>query len=80
MLYYGYMEYVPKLFGAIGLLIITYGIFEKRELRRDVLFALGGLGLLIYSISLMDPIFIPLQIVFIGASLYEIIVIKRRRT
>jgi len=70
------IELLPKFFGAIGLLLITWAIFAKGEVKQDIIFILGGLGLLVYSISLRDPIFIPLQIVFIIASLYEIVKIK----
>ncbi len=66
------MEHLPRILGAIGLLLITWGIFIDKETRQDVIFALGGAALLVYSISLRDPIFIPLQIVFIAASLIEL--------
>jgi lipid-A-disaccharide synthase-like uncharacterized protein len=65
-------EYVFKIFGIIGLLIITAGIFSKNETAQDKVFAIGGIFLLLYSIHLHDPIFITLQAVFILASLYEI--------
>ncbi len=69
-------ESLARIFGVIGLLLITWAIFAKNEIKQDIIFVLGGLGLLVYSISLRDPIFIPLQIVFIIASLYEILKIK----
>ena len=72
------IEYLPKICGAIGLLCITYGIFIKNEVKQDLLFITGGVGLLVYSISLKDPIFIALQIIFILASLYEIGKIKKK--
>jgi len=72
------IEYLPKIAGAIGLLLITWGIFIKKEIKQDWIFALGGLFLLGYSISLRDPIFIPLQIVFVLASLYEIMKLKKK--
>jgi lipid-A-disaccharide synthase-like uncharacterized protein len=65
-------EYVYKIFGIVGLLIITTGIFSKKETAQDKVFATGGIFLLLYSIHLHDPIFITLQAVFILASLYEI--------
>ncbi len=65
-------RYIFKLFGIIGLLIITTGIFSKSQTAQDKIFATGGLFLLLYSIHLHDPIFITLQSVFILASLYEI--------
>jgi len=71
------IDLLPKLFGALGLILITWGIFVRKETKQDWIFALGGLFLLVYSISLRDPIFIPLQIIFILASLYEIHKIKK---
>lgn len=67
-----------KLIGAIGLLFITWGIFIKRETEQDIIFAVGGLFLLAYSIFLRDPIFIPLQIIFTGASIFELIKLKKK--
>jgi hypothetical protein len=61
-----------KILGSLGLLLITWGIFIKQETKQDWIFALGGLFLLAYSIYLNDVIFITLQLVFTGASLYEI--------
>lgn len=72
-------DILPKLLGAAGLVCITYGIFLKREVRQDMVFALGGFLLLVYSISVKDPIFIPLQIVFTGASIYEIYAIRKKK-
>lgn len=68
---------IPKLFGIAGLLLITYGIFAKNENRQDWIFVAGGIGLLVYSIHLRDPIFIILQIVFIAASLYELMTLNK---
>ncbi len=70
---------VAKAFGIVGVLCITYGIFVKKEVHQDIVFALGGLALLVYSIYLRDPIFIPLQIIFTLASLYKIYKIKRKK-
>jgi len=64
--------FIFKALGATGLLLITWGIFVKKETKQDWMFSLGGLFLLAYSIYLKDPIFITLQIVFTLASLYEI--------
>ena len=69
---------ITKIFGAIGLLLITWGIFAKNEIKQDWIFVLGGLGLLVYSIYLKDPIFIPLQIIFVGASLFEIYKLSKK--
>jgi len=71
------MDSLPQIMGAIGLLCITSGIFIAQELRRDLIFILGGSLLLVYSITLKDPVFIPLQIIFILASGFNIL--RRRR-
>lgn len=74
---YTHMEAIVfKTLGAIGLLLITWGIFIKKEIKQDWIFALGGMCLLAYSISLRDPIFITLQVVFTLASLFEVYKIK----
>ncbi len=71
------MVYLIKIVGAIGLILITGGNFVKNEIKQDWIFSLGGIFLLAYSIYLKDPIFIPLQIIFTLASLYEIYTLKR---
>ena len=53
------------IFGIIGLLIISYCVWVKNERQKDLLLILGGLSLLVYSISIHDAIFIILQIIFI---------------
>lgn len=74
------MELLPKILGALGLIFITSGVLIKKEIKQDIFFVIGGLLLLIYSIYLRDPVFIPLQIIFTIASLYEIYTIKRSPT
>lgn len=59
------------------MLLISGGILKKKETSQDWIFVAGGLCLLVYSIYLKDPIFIPLQIIFIGASLYELHKLKK---
>jgi len=61
-----------QLIGAIGLVIITAGVLIEDNRKQSRYFVVGGLCLLVYSIHLKDPIFIPLQIIFTAASLYEI--------
>ena len=68
-----------KILGIIGVLFITYGIYVKNEIKQDSIFILGGLCLLAYSIYQRDPIFIPLQIIFISGSLIEIIKLKKKK-
>lgn len=70
------MDLVFKLVGALGLLLITGGVLTTQPGRRNILFTVGGIGLLVYSIYLKDPVFIPLQLVFILASLHEL---RKRR-
>ena len=60
------------IFGIIGLIIISYAIWLKNEKRQDELFVLGGIFLLIYSVSIHDLVFIVLQVVFIASALIEI--------
>jgi len=62
-----------KILGALGLILITIGTLIKNRKEEHVLFLLGGLSLLVYSISIRDPIFIPLQIIFTIASAYYLI-------
>jgi len=73
------LSIIVKIFGALGLILITWGIFEKNIRHRDRIYAIGGSGLLIYSLYLKDPIFIPLQIIFILSSLYHIHTLKKKR-
>lgn len=70
---------IIKILGAIGLLLITWGIFEKDLRHRDRIYIIGGSALLIYSVYLKDPIFIPLQIFFIIASIIHIHQQKKKR-
>ncbi len=72
------IAFLARLCGIIGLLHITYGVFVKDEMRQDMLFVAGGFGLLVYSINLKDPIFIPLQIIFILAGVYEMYTLKKK--
>ncbi len=60
------------IFGILGLLIISFSIWLKNERRQDILFVIGGVSLLLYSISIGDIIFIILQIVFIVSALIEL--------
>lgn len=69
---------ISRIFGIIGLLIITYAIFIKQETRQDWFFVLGGVCLFYYSYTLGDPVFMTLQVVFSGASLYEIYTLKKK--
>lgn len=61
------------IFGVIGLIVISISIWLKNEKRQDVLFIIGGIFLLVYSISIENLIFSALQIVFIISALAEIV-------
>lgn len=81
MLYCGYMG-LPlffKLAGAAGLLLISYGVLVKSERRQDEIFILGSAGLLAYSLFLRDPIFVPLQVVFMLVSAMELVKKRKKR-
>lgn len=67
-----------KLLGVLGLLLITAGILIRNRKHEDILYFLGGLCLLAYSISIRDWIFITLQVVFIAAALYDYLRMRMR--
>ena len=60
------------IFGIIGLILISYAIWIKKEIKQDLFFLFGGISLLIYSIYIDDIIFIVLQIVYILSVLFEL--------
>ena len=66
------MEYLFKIIGALGVVIISVGILKKRK-PQDIYFIIGGLFLEAYSIYIKDPIFIILQIIFISSASYDFI-------
>ncbi len=68
-----------KIFGILGLLLITAGVLIKSEKKQDVFFAVGGLSLLVYSIYINDWIFIALQIVFILTAVIELIKLRAKK-
>jgi len=74
------MDYslVFKIIGAVGLILITFGVVNKNRVTQDWLYIIGGLCLEAYSIYLKDPIFIILQIVFTIAAIYDLIQVKRK--
>ena len=41
-----------KIFGVVGLLLVTVGVLTKTRKREDVLYLLGGLCLTAYSVSI----------------------------
>lgn len=72
------LNIIIKIIGAFGLILITWGIFEKNLRHRDRIYIIGGSALLIYSLYLKDPIFVPLQAIFVMASLIHIYKIKKK--
>jgi len=65
--------------GAIGLVLISIGVWAKKEIWQDVIFVLGGIFLLAYSIYISNTIFIILQIVFIISAGYELVKLKLKK-
>ncbi len=66
------IEIIAKGVGALGLLCISWGVLVRNEKKQDIFFISGSIGLLGYSIYLQDPIFIPLQIIFIVVTSWEL--------
>lgn len=67
---------VPTILGVIGLVVISIAIWVKMEKRQDILFVIGGVLLLVYSISIESVIFSILQAVFILSALVELVKMK----
>ncbi|MEK6963970.1 MAG: hypothetical protein AABX70_06070 [Nanoarchaeota archaeon] len=59
------------LVGAVGLLLVIFGVLSKKRKVQDVYYMCGGLCLLVYSIFIKDWIFVTLQCVFILAAFYD---------
>jgi len=68
---------MTQVLGIIGLLIVSVSIWDKKEARQDVLFVVGGMLLLIYSVSIGNAIFSILQVVFMLSALVELLKIKK---
>lgn len=58
------------------MVLISIGIWIKKETIQDITFVLGGLFLLAYSIYIKNTIFIILQIIFILSAGYELLKLK----
>jgi len=69
-----------KILGALGLILIILGVLTKKRKSQDFFYILGGLCLLIYSIYLMDIIFIILQYVFSLVAFYDLIKLQKHKT
>jgi len=68
---------LPTIAGIIGLVCATIGVLQKKQKSEDLFFLLGGLFLLVYSIARKDTIFSILQVVFIAATLWELIKLRK---
>ena len=66
-------------FGIVGLILISWGLWVKNEIKQDLIFIVGGICLLVYSSYIENIIFIVLQAVFILSALIELIKIKNAR-
>ncbi len=53
------------------MLSITIGVLLKKERQADLSYIFGGILLEIYSLSIKDPIFIILQLIFISSAIWE---------
>ncbi len=73
------LSLIFKLIGAIGLILITVGVVVKNRVNQNIYFIAGGVFLEAYSIYLKDPVFIPLQIIFIVAAIYELYQLKKKK-
>ena len=69
-----------KIFGVVGLLLISAGVLDKKRKRQDILYIAGGVCLEVYSIYLNDLVFIILQIIFICSAIYDLRQIARLST
>ena len=65
-------------FGIAGLLLAAYGLWIKNEKIQDIIYIIGGIFLLTYSIYIDDPVFIVLQVVFIFSALFELIKLSKK--
>ncbi len=70
---------VFKILGACGLVFITVGVISRNRINQNIYFIIGGLLLESYSIFLKDPVFIPLQIIFVIAAAYELYHLKKKK-
>lgn len=72
------MLIVFKIIGALGIVLISIDILNKKRKIQNIYFIGGGLCLEIYSIYIQDFIFIVLQIIFILAATYDLYKIYKK--
>jgi len=73
------LSLIFKILGAAGLVFITIGVLAKNRVNQNIYFIVGGLLLEAYSLFLRDVIFIPLQIIFVIAAVYELYQLKKKK-
>ena len=73
------LSLIPKIIGALGLAFITVGVLTKDRIRENIYFIIGGCLLEVYSVYLRDMIFIPLQVIFVLASVYALYELKKKK-
>lgn len=64
--------------GVLGLIFVIFGLLQRKEIKEDIFFLIGGVFLIVYSIYLRNAIFIILQAAFILATIWEIIKIRKK--
>ena len=72
------LENIFTIFGILGLIFIIWGIFLELNKKRTIIYIIGGISLLIYSISKNDLVFITLQCFFILASFIEFFKLRKK--
>ncbi|MBI5390913.1 hypothetical protein HZB02_05470 [Candidatus Woesearchaeota archaeon] len=65
------MELLFTVIGVLGILCITIGIITRRRKNEDVYYIVGGICLILYSISKKDAIFIIFQSIAVTAAVYD---------
>ena len=67
------MQILFKIIGALGIILISIGILNKKRENQDIFYIMGGVCLGAYSIYINDLIFIILQTIFTFAAIYDYI-------
>ena len=63
---------IAKIIGALGVVLVSYGLLIRKEHRQDYFELAGGLCLLTYSLYIRDALFVILQLIFILTVVYEL--------
>ncbi|MBI4117955.1 MAG: hypothetical protein HY455_00190 [Parcubacteria group bacterium] len=67
-------------FGIFGLLAVSCALWVRDEVKQNIVFIIGGISLLIYSVSIDEIIFVILQAVFIISATVELAKIKKEKS